>query len=666
MRFVTITFDDGLIEGARKAVDILAERNLPATFYLVTGWIRPREMPLTRDRWNRGKDHGSWNDWRAIQGTGHEIGSHTVTHLNAGGRIARWFPALLRWELAHSHAQIEQHLGVRPASIAMPWNAPARTHEALLRTLYPACRLGGQAPQTNDLTEVRWHSLRSWAPDSSITAGSIIEQIRATPPGHWLILQFHSFDGEGYMPVTSQKFREITRGIADLDNLEHVTVSEMARHFQAEVTTGERFGRPPRTWRKRRICLVTSEHLSMNPRLVKEADALHAAGFEVHTVSCQWMDWQRQEDERLLEKRGWRNHVVDFSRRQAPGFFWSSRLRHYAARQIAPLLSRREIDERAVGRVVPEMTELAASIPADLYIGHNLAGLPAAVLAAQANGVPAGFDAEDFHSSMWLTRTGPGAADRLAEKIEATFLRHCSYLTAAAPLIADAYSRKYKLPLPATVLNVFPFADRPPTFRQQDPTAPLTLYWFSQVIGARRGLEEIVCAIGSCGSSNISLHLRGQWQPDFETRLRDLAKLCGLREEQIVSHGLASPDDMIRLSAEYDVGLALEQPISENRDICVTNKICTYLLAGNAVIASATRGQQLLMDQLPDCGLCYKPGEVETVARQLKEWERDRAQLEHLRRNAWRYGEQRYNWEIEKQKLLTAVEQALAGPVVAV
>src|SRR2546422_9615422 len=51
-----------------------------------------------------------------------------------------------------------------------------------------------------------------------------------------------------------------------------------------------------------------------------------------------------------------------------------------------------------------------------------------------------------------------------------------------------------------------------------------------------------------------------------------------------------SPDSLVRLAAEYDVGLALEVPISENRIICMndlcTNKVFTYLMAGLAVAAS--------------------------------------------------------------------------------
>ena len=34
-----------------------------------------------------------------------------------------------------------------------------------------------------------------------------------------------------------------------------------------------------------RICLVSPGHLSSNPRLVKEADALHEAGYAVRVVA---------------------------------------------------------------------------------------------------------------------------------------------------------------------------------------------------------------------------------------------------------------------------------------------------------------------------------------------------------------------------------------------
>ena len=231
-RFVSITFDDGLIEGARKAVRLLDEFGVPGVFYVVTGWVRPRQMRWIRERFNKGREHGDWNEWQEIQSKGHEVGSHTVTHLNAAGRLARWCPPLLSWELSHSRAELERHLGSAPSSISMPWNAPAGPLEPLVRRLYPACRLGGKEAVANDLSSLDWHRLHSWAPDSDVTGDEILAKVLATPPGHWFILQFHSFDNEGYMPITRQKFCQILQGIADGKNLRQVTVQEMIAAYR--------------------------------------------------------------------------------------------------------------------------------------------------------------------------------------------------------------------------------------------------------------------------------------------------------------------------------------------------------------------------------------------------------------------------------------------------
>jgi peptidoglycan/xylan/chitin deacetylase (PgdA/CDA1 family)/glycosyltransferase involved in cell wall biosynthesis len=656
-RFVSITFDDGLIRGARKAAKILDEYQLKATFYLVTGWIRPREVPWIRDPWNRGLDHGRWRDWIDIKNRGHDIGSHTVTHLNAAGKLSRHLPTVLRWELRHSHADLLRHIGKAPSSISMPWNAPAERLEPLVRRIYAACRLGSETWQTNDLAALNWYRLNSWAPGSDISADEIVDRIRATPAGHWLILQFHSLDGEGYRPIATQTFRDLLRGLKVTSDLHHISVDDMIREFGRPTSVAPSVRSRP----KPRICMITSEQLSTNPRLVKEADALANAGYDVRVVACQWMDWPRQEDAKLLASRNWRCEIVNYSRESFPKLFWASRVRHYSARRLAATLVRKDaVIQRAIGRVVPEIVRMATKEPADLIIGHNLAGLPAAVISARHLNTRAAFDAEDLHSAMWLYENGSSSIDRMAQQAEQRFLPQCAYVTAASPLIAEGYAKRLHIPLPTTILNVFPLADRPHKFRPHDPKAPVTLYWFSQVIGARRGLEDIIRAMGLCGSKNIELHLRGQWQSGYETELRACAHSAHLRPEQIISHGLGSPDDMIRISSDYDIGLALEQPVSENRDICLTNKICTYLLAGNAVVASGTRGQKELMKQIPGSGLCYEIDDVHALAAQLREWERDRDSLERTRRRAWRFGEENYNWEIEQKKFLGVVESVLA------
>ena len=156
---------------------------------------------------------------------------------------------------------------------------------------------------------------------------------------------------------------------------------------------------------------------------------------------------------------------------------------------------------------------------------------------------------------------------------------------------------------PTVVLNVFSEA---PADRQAPSTSRdgpvFGLYWFSQTIGPDRGLEDAVAALGLLRDPRVELHLRGRWQDGYEPRLRRLASGCGSGERAIVSHPPASPDAMVSLAADMDIGLALEPPASRNNDILWSNKAFTYLLGGIPVVLSRTTGQRRAGAALRRCG----------------------------------------------------------------
>jgi glycosyltransferase involved in cell wall biosynthesis len=133
----------------------------------------------------------------------------------------------------------------------------------------------------------------------------------------------------------------------------------------------------------------------------------------------------------------------------------------------------------------------------------------------------------------------------------------------------------------------------------------------------------------------------------------------GLEAAKIKFLPPAPAEEMIRLAADYDVGLALEQPASLNRDLCLTNKISSYLLAGNAVAATSTTGQRAIVEKLGAGGFVYPPGDSDSLARGLRVWHDDRSQLERARREAWSFGSNEFNWDLEKNKLVEIVESVL-------
>lgn len=407
-----------------------------------------------------------------------------------------------------------------------------------------------------------------------------------------------------------------------------------------------------------KICLITPGQPSINPRVVKEADALVEAGHEVRVLCSHMVPWADEADRKLLSTRRWTCWYVGGESGSA--LYGWTRLRHAVVRKFGGGWEADTwLGDRALTRVTAELCVAAREYKADLYVAHYTGALPAALRAAKKNRTRVAFDAEDFETGYYEIQTGPQKMDRLIEDLERKSLEECCYVTAASPGIAAAYQEKYRIPLPTSILNVFSLTERPAQFRNGIHTGPMRLYWFSQTVGLGRGLEDVIRAMGKLRDCAIELHLRGLARPDHWQQLQRLASASGVPREKIILHSPLAPDEMIRAASEFDVGLALEQPVSINRDVCLTNKIFSYLLAGNAIAATATAGQRAIFERIGKTGFLYPPGEVDALAQGLRHWYEKREELENARREAWAWGTREFNWEVEKKKFLAVVNGVL-------
>ncbi|MEO7190502.1 MAG: hypothetical protein ABI051_05555 [Vicinamibacterales bacterium] len=409
-----------------------------------------------------------------------------------------------------------------------------------------------------------------------------------------------------------------------------------------------------------RVCLVTTGQPSTNPRLVKEADALSSAGYAVEVVGASAGAWAIDADRLLLPGRSWNFELVDWRRDAGGWLFWKSRLRQHISLRLSRLpRAPMRCVEYALTRPAPELARAAMAHRADLYIAHNLGALPAAVRAARRHGAKVAFDAEDFHSGQFPSESLDPLC-RVVRRVERHYLPACDAITASAPGIADAYQPLSRVGPPQCLLNVGCLGDRqgaqPVT---TSSLTPLTLYWFSQTIGPDRGLEDAVRAMGSVGNACIELHLRGTWAAGYQAVLGEVARRAGVGLERIHAHAPAAPHDMVSLASQFDVGLAVEPGCTVNNDLAISNKIFTYLLAGTAVIATRTAGQEWIMRQTPDAGWTYHPGDHAHLADILRGLVASRAQLTAARRAAWDHATRTFNWELERTKFLAVVERVL-------
>ena len=266
-----------------------------------------------------------------------------------------------------------------------------------------------------------------------------------------------------------------------------------------------------------RVCLVTTGQPACNPRLVKEADALVDAGFDVHVVAAYSADWATDADRELAGSRRWSQTFVDWRLTSAPWMFWKSRVRHTAARLTAPWLRASSAAEFAVSRIAPELRRAATEVHADLYIAHNL-GRAAGGLA----GVAAARRKARIRRRGLSLRPARASIDRLrpvVERVERRYLPACDYITASSPGIAEAYRSARGWPgRLASCSTCFQDDSAPASRRRACRCHRCHLYWFSQTIGPGRGLEDIVRAHGT--------HARGFDGPAPARRLVARATNC--------------------------------------------------------------------------------------------------------------------------------------------
>jgi glycosyltransferase involved in cell wall biosynthesis len=417
----------------------------------------------------------------------------------------------------------------------------------------------------------------------------------------------------------------------------------------------------PRNARRRRVTVVTAGHLSTCPRMLKSADAFAAAGFEVRVVATCHEPWAVETDRDVRSRRAWPVEVVDYRRGARALTYWRTGARYRAARTAAalrgPARSPLGLVARAFGRVHPELVRAATSAPADLLYGGTTGALAAVAEAARRLSIPYGIDLEDWHSGESSGRDAP-LDNALAARVEASVLRDASFATTSSEPIAAAYRDRYGVE-PAVVHNTFPLPPEPPDFSRRDPST-LRLYWFSQTIGPGRGLEEAVVAAGLAGIT-AELALRGRAQPGYLEALRALAAAHAPRLA-VVHHAPASPDAMIDVARGYDVGLALELMAVPNRQLCLTNKAFTYILAGVAVAISDTPGQHALGVDLGHGAALVAPADPDALAAALARWSAEPAALDCAKRASWQAATRRWHWEhpLEEGALLNLVRRSLA------
>jgi hypothetical protein len=385
------------------------------------------------------------------------------------------------------------------------------------------------------------------------------------------------------------------------------------------------------------ILFLTSASLSTNPRLLKNTKLAFDAGFNVDIICFKYPGWSEETDKDWLTKNPWAR-VYEIKTSSRPNFlWWIGSLIESTCKVIYPFLKdsvlitaygsskrsfllRRKIQVNTTKKVY------------QLIIAHNLAALYPAYSLSRKKNIPFIFDVEDYHPGEYIANDARNEKLR-REWLLKNLLPSAQIITVASPLIGDRIKELIGISLNNNIVvinNCFPkdefefteiFSYGYPYSLQDkqkseiirnvspelcsqhaklsDPKTsdPVNFVWFSQNIGANRGLEVILPALSKV-EDKIHLHLIGHLYNEFN--------LLWIQPHQkfITVYPPIPQKDLNRFICNFDIGLALELPTSdENRSICLTNKLWAYLQAGLFIIATDTPAQVEFMKKFDQHGL---------------------------------------------------------------
>jgi glycosyltransferase involved in cell wall biosynthesis len=422
------------------------------------------------------------------------------------------------------------------------------------------------------------------------------------------------------------------------------------------------------------IVLITSGQPATNPRLVKEADLFTANGYQVTVLYCYWNKWATLADQQLMATRKWKLIQVAGSPAGAIAAYYKSKLLHKLAGCTARISVNNKLSVYALSRATLPLVRAASRIPADLYLAHNLAALPAAVIAARRNEAISGFDAEDYHREETPASLA-SIERRLKVRIEDTYIPQLDHFTTSSRDIAELYEQHYHR-RPMVIRNLLPKTT--PLFTtvtalMQQATAiphatvfinpvspPVKLVWFSQSIGPNRGIELIMDALQYLAATNYELHLLGDIKPGYLEQLHGLASRNNIPLEKLHIHKPMEPEALTRFIATFDIGLASETGFCSNNEAALSNKLFTYIQAGLVVILSDTKAQRQFYNEHPIIGICYKKDSSSALAEAIQHYINHRKTLEDTKRANYLLGQQFLNWETECQLLLRKINRILS------
>jgi glycosyltransferase involved in cell wall biosynthesis len=302
-------------------------------------------------------------------------------------------------------------------------------------------------------------------------------------------------------------------------------------------------------------------------------------------------------------------------------------------------------------------TAAAAAPVADVYHGHDLTALPAAVRAQAAKGGVVVYDSHESFMDSGSNVNRPAWARRILRRFERRQAAHAVALVTVNRSLGELLGSRFGIARVVVVYNTparwDPPAEPPDLLRrasQLPPGTPIALY--HGAFSPHRGLEELAEATLQPGMEAVHAVFLGYGS--LEETLRELATEPRFGGRLHVLKAV-TPDVLPAWVASADVGVMAIQASTLNHRLSSPNKLFESIATGLPVVVSDFLEMRRIVLDDPDgpLGAVCDPADPASIASAIRSiLDLAPAELADLRARCLRAAHDRWNWETESAKLV--------------
>ncbi len=399
--------------------------------------------------------------------------------------------------------------------------------------------------------------------------------------------------------------------------------------------------------------MLVKNTFTHDARVLREAKTLQQAGYQVQVVALGAPDLAETETtsdgiviDRVSRGPGSSLRAVSdptrahnsTSRPAATLKRQAVRLVKYAARSPLSSYVQRGIDERMLARVV--------EFSPDIIHAHDLNTLEVAVALKKKLGVPLVYDSHEIASDR---NHHTSAQKRKSESDERRLLPNVDHVIMVSHGCAQYTTDKYGITLPTVIMNTPELSSAEAATRslRAEFTIPEshTVLVHQGSLQKNRGVEETIQAVREIPDCTYIIIGYGQHRPFLEefVRTENLS-------DKVKFFGPVPSEQLVEWAASADIGICTIVGKTKSYLYAMPNKLFEYTMAGLPVVASNYPDMGTYVSD-NHMGVTCDPESPQDIRRAINELISN-PDLRRQCAEGSREARNRFNWSVEKEKLL--------------